>query len=133
MGAVRPKAMYGGKETTKSRLWRLIDEDKIDQYTMAELSEMLGATKGTIRVYRDQWSPYGGSLDNIVEPDRLPLITNSGTKMAHCKGRKWCNLCAYEDDCRAAVNAGDYAFCELPLESELVTLTEYANLKHLTK
>ena len=56
-----------------------------------------------------------------MEPDEytMPLLTRSGMKTCHHKGKDDCGKCEMLERCRVLVAEGNFVACEVPLVKEV--------------
>ncbi len=98
----------------------IVEAGRIEEYSNAELAELLNCTSRTIEAYlRD----YNRSLNEYrtLEPDEysLPLWTAKGAKMYHHKGCDDCRKCEMEEMCKGEIMKGNFVACEAPLVTEV--------------
>ena len=98
----------------------MVESDQIVGYTNKEIAEKLGCSPRTIEAYRRDYNRSIGD-NRPMQPDEytMPLVTRSGVKVYHHKGKDDCGKCEMEERCRELVMEGNYVACEVPLVKEV--------------
>ena len=98
----------------------MIESGLADQYTNDEIAELLDCNPRTIETYARDYSRSNGD-DRPMERDEytLPLVTRSGVKTCHHKGKDDCGKCEMLERCRVLVAEGNFVACEVPLVKEV--------------
>ena len=111
---------YKGHPTIRIRFIHMIESGLADQYTNDEIAELLDCNPRTIETYARDYIRSNGD-DRPMERDEytLPLVTRSGVKTCHYKGKDDCEKCEMLERCREMVKDGNFVACEVPLVKEV--------------
>ena len=111
---------YKGHPTIRIRFIEMIESGQAELYTNDEIAELLGCNPRTIETYARNYSRSNGD-NRPMEPDEytMPLVTRSGMKMCHHKGKDDCEKCEMIERCRVLVADGNFVACEVPLVKEV--------------
>ena len=98
----------------------MIESGQVDGYTNDEIAELLGCNPRTIETYaRDYSRSIGDNRPMKMDEYTMPLLTRSGMKMCHYKGKDDCMKCEMLERCRELVMEGNFVACEVLLVKEV--------------
>jgi len=111
---------YKGHPTIRIRFIQMIESGQAEGYTNSEIAELLDCNPRTIETYARDYSRSIGD-NRPMEPDEytMPLLTRSGMKVCHHKGKDDCEKCEMIERCRELVADGNFVACEVPLVKEV--------------